>query len=78
MAREAKNYLTDIRSGIYSVSEARRDTNKILKDLSANRPINTAPAKWEYIDFENGVWRIPADDMKMDKAHEIALSEHWR
>ncbi|MDY5467004.1 MAG: site-specific integrase [Campylobacter sp.] len=68
-----KSFLQDLKKDIKMQFQTKNAL--MLHILSANRPINTASAKWEYIDFENGVWRIPADDMKMDKAHEIALSE---
>ena len=45
-----------------------------LQILSANRPFNTVSAKWEYIDFENALWAIPAKDMKMKSPHEIPLT----
>ena len=45
-----------------------------LQILSVNRPFNTVSAKWEYIDFENALWTIPAKDMKMKSPHEIPLT----
>lgn len=38
------------------------------------RPIETATAKWEDIDLDNKVWVIPAERMKMKKAHTIPLT----
>jgi len=38
------------------------------------RPIETATARWEDIDLENKVWIIPAERMKMKKAHTIPLT----
>ncbi|WP_022941373.1 integrase domain-containing protein [Psychromonas hadalis] len=38
------------------------------------RPIETATARWEDIDLENKVWVIPAERMKMKKAHTIPLT----
>ena len=35
------------------------------------RPIETATARWEDIDLDNKVWLIPAERMKMKKAHTI-------
>jgi integrase len=32
-------------------------------------------AEWSEIDFENGIWRIPAERMKKDKEHWIHLSQ---
>ena len=45
-----------------------------LQILSINRPSNTLGAKWEYIDLENGLWTIPARDMKTKIPHEIPLT----
>lgn len=45
-----------------------------IQILCVNRPSNTVEAKWADIDLENGIWTIPADEMKMRLAHEIALS----
>lgn len=38
------------------------------------RPGEAAEAKWEEIDFENALWEIPADRMKMEKPHVVPLS----
>ena len=47
-----------------------------LQILTANRPFNTASAKWSYIDFDAKTWNIPAKEMKMKSAHVIALSTY--
>jgi len=39
------------------------------------RPGEAAQAKWSDIDYENGLWIIPAERMKMDKEHHVPLSE---
>ena len=39
------------------------------------RPIETATARWEDIDLEKKVWVIPAERMKMKKAHTIPLTK---
>lgn len=39
------------------------------------RPNEAAKAKWNEIDFENEVWTIPADKMKMKRDHKIPLSQ---
>jgi integrase len=39
------------------------------------RPGEAAQAKWSDIDFEKGLWIIPAERMKMDKEHHVPLSE---
>ncbi|MFC0180286.1 tyrosine-type recombinase/integrase [Thorsellia kenyensis] len=41
--------------------------------LTMTRPKEAATAKWEYIDFENATWTIPASDMKMRKEHTVVL-----
>lgn len=38
------------------------------------RPREAAEATWEEIDFENSVWVIPAERMKMKMAHTIPLT----
>ena len=47
-----------------------------LQILCVNRPINTASVKWEYINFDEQTWTIPADEIKMGYAHQIALSTY--
>lgn len=42
--------------------------------LTAARPGEVRQATWSEIDIEAGVWRIPAERMKMRKAHEVPLS----
>ena len=39
------------------------------------RPNETAKARWNEIDFENEVWTIPANKMKMKRDHKIPLSQ---
>lgn len=38
------------------------------------RPSESAGARWDEIDFENAIWRIPAERMKMDRPHNVPLS----
>jgi integrase len=38
------------------------------------RPAESAKAKWEEIDFDNNVWVIPAERMKMGRPHTIPLT----
>lgn len=47
-----------------------------LQILCANRPVNTASAKWEYINLESRLWCIPAKEMKMREPFNIALSSY--
>jgi integrase len=42
--------------------------------LTVVRTKNIRLARWEDIDFEEAVWRIPAEDMKMDMEHIVPLS----
>lgn len=39
------------------------------------RPNEAAGARWEEIDFDNQLWNIPADRMKMGRAHSIPLTK---
>lgn len=39
------------------------------------RPNEAAGARWSEIDIENAVWTIPASRMKMNKEHQIPLTE---
>ena len=43
--------------------------------LTAARTAEAIGAKWEEIDFEAGVWTVPADRMKPGKPHLVPLSE---
>lgn len=38
------------------------------------RPSEAASARWDEIDFDNAVWRIPAERMKKKKPHTVPLS----
>ena len=38
------------------------------------RPIELAGAEWEHIDLDKAEWRIPADKMKMGRAHIVPLA----
>lgn len=39
------------------------------------RPSEAAAAKWEEIDFNNKLWIIPAERMKMNREHKIPLTD---
>ena len=45
-----------------------------LLSLSLVRPGEVAKAEWSQIDFENRVWKIPADKTKMRREHQVPLS----
>ena len=46
----------------------------LRKRGTATRTGETLKAQWEEIDLGNAVWTIPADRMKMSKAHRVPLS----
>ncbi len=39
-----------------------------------SRPIESAKAQWCEIDFENKLWVVPAERMKMRLEHKVPLS----
>lgn len=43
--------------------------------LTMVRPREAAEAKWSEIDFDNKLWVIPAERMKMDIEHKVPLSK---
>ena len=43
--------------------------------LTMTRPSEAVSAKWQEIDFNNCLWVIPAEKMKMRKEHTITLSK---
>lgn len=47
-----------------------------LQILTANRPINTASAKWADIDLDERIWTIPATEMKTRVEHRVGLSSY--
>lgn len=49
-----------------------------LLALVAQRPGEIRHAKWLDFDLENAVWTVPAEQMKMRRAHEIPLAERAR
>ncbi|WP_075320927.1 tyrosine-type recombinase/integrase [Histophilus somni] len=44
---------------------------QLLTMVRANEVVT---ARWVDVDFVNAVWRIPAENMKMNKAHDVPLS----
>ncbi len=46
-----------------------------LAILTATRTIEIVQAQWREVDFNKGVWTIPADRMKAGKAHDVPLSD---
>ena len=57
-------------------SQGMRETRLALAFvvLTATRSGEVRGARWEEIDFEAGVWSIPAERMKSDRPHQIPLS----
>jgi integrase len=45
-----------------------------LTILTACRTTEVREATWKEFDLTNGIWNIPADRMKMDRDHRVALS----
>nr|WP_232351409.1 MULTISPECIES: integrase domain-containing protein [unclassified Gilliamella] len=43
--------------------------------LTITRPTEAAEVKWSEIDFDNKLWTIPADRMKMNRVHMIPLCQ---
>lgn len=39
------------------------------------RPNEVYESKWEYIDFKNKIWKIPAEQMKMRRDHIVPLAD---
>jgi bacteriophage P4-like integrase len=70
---DLKEFFTDLRDDDKMDLQTKRAV--MLQILCVNRPGNTASVKWEHIDLENGIWNIPATQMKMRYAHKIALSK---
>lgn len=72
-----KEFLIDLKNHNF-------DNNPILKFnlyfllLTAVRPANACQAEWSEIDFENKLWTIPADKMKISDngEHKVHLSTH--
>lgn len=46
----------------------------IFEALTVPRPVEARFAEWTHFDLTGGVWRIPAQRMKMRGDHEVALS----
>jgi integrase len=46
-----------------------------LQLLTATRPSDATAAEWSEFDFENRVWTIPAERMKMGREHRVPLSD---
>jgi len=76
MATIKPERLPELMKALYNASITRVTRSLVEWQLhTMTRPIESATARWEDIDFENKVWVIPAERMKMKKPHTIPLTE---
>lgn len=47
-----------------------------LLAIVATRPGELRHARWAELDFEQAVWTVPSERMKMRRAHKVPLPEH--
>lgn len=71
--KELQEFLRDLKQ---SALDLQVKNALYLQILCVNRPINTASAKWEYIDLDSALWIIPAKEMKTQAPHTIALNSY--
>jgi len=68
--------LPKLLKSIYNASITQITKNLLLWSLhTVLRPGENAGAMWEEIDFENKMWKIPGERMKMKKAHSVPLTK---
>lgn len=73
----APSKMSELLSDINHSTAKAQTKNAILFQLATlTRPNETATAKWEHFDLTNKVWRIPAEDMKMNKPHTVFLNDY--
>ena len=60
---------------IYYSGDIRIKVCLILGIMTAVRPLNARSAKWVEFDLDNGLWRIPAEQMKMKRPHVVFLAD---
>ncbi|MBS5828281.1 MAG: tyrosine-type recombinase/integrase [Campylobacter concisus] len=60
---------------IYYSGDVRVKACLVLSIMTAVRPFNARSAKWSEFDLDNGLWRIPAEQMKMKRPHVVFLSD---
>lgn len=60
---------------IYYSGDIRVKACLVLSIMTAVRPLNARSAKWSEFDLDNGLWRIPAEQMKMKRPHVVFLSD---
>lgn len=61
----------------YSGSVVTRNATRLLM-LTGLRTIELRASEWADIDFDKGVWNIPAERMKMRRPHLVPISTHIR
>lgn len=61
----------------YSGSTITRNATRLLM-LTGLRTIELRASEWVDIDFDKGVWNVPAERMKMRRPHLVPLSTHVR
>lgn len=61
----------------YSGSTITRNATRLLM-LTGLRTIELRASEWVDIDFDKGVWNIPAERMKMRRPHLVPLSSQFR
>lgn len=71
-AEELPYFLTDLAG--YTGSMITKTATKIIL-LTAVRTQELRFARWQDIDLEKGIWEIPAEVMKMKRAHVVPLSK---
>ena len=76
MATITPDRLPELMNAIRNANMLRTTRCLLLWQLhTMTRPIEAATARWEDIDLKNNVWIIPADHMKMKRAHTIPLTK---
>lgn len=71
---DLKEFINDLKSDNKLDLQTKRAV--YLQILTANRPFNTASAKWSDIDLNSGIWTIKASEMKTKSEHKIPLCSY--
>ncbi|MBS1596066.1 MAG: integrase arm-type DNA-binding domain-containing protein [Bacteroidetes bacterium] len=72
--KEMPEFLKTLEKNDIRIFPRTRRATKVLM-LTMARTIEIISGKWEEIDFENAMWEIPAERMKMKRPHLIPLSK---
>ena len=73
----APGKMSELLSDVHHSTAKSQTKNAILFQLATlTRPNETATAKWEQFDLTNKVWRIPAEQMKMNRPHIVFLNNY--